>query len=103
MSNTGVFAPPHGVVFAPHLGGAEKKNFRYANLSPYLYLTLPPTFQILEISLVQIGAPHSLPPSSPFPFPRGVNGPLNPEGKERCKQRNAFGAFSGRKMRLTAI
>jgi len=44
MSNTGVFAPPHGVVFAPHLGGAEKKNFRYANLSPYLYLTLPPHF-----------------------------------------------------------
>ena len=46
MSNTGVFAPPHGVVFAPHLGGAKK------NFPPYIYLT-PPTFQILEISLME--------------------------------------------------
>ena len=46
-----VFAPPHGVVFAPHLGGAEKKFF--ATFSHfYLHLTPPPTFQILEISLV---------------------------------------------------
>ena len=41
------------MVFAPHLGGAEKKIFRYANLPPYLYLT-PPTFQILKISLKPI-------------------------------------------------
>ena len=43
MSNTGVFALPHGVVFAPHLGGAEKKNFRYANLHP-LPLSYTPHF-----------------------------------------------------------
>ena len=42
---------PHGVVFASHLGwgGVLKKTY-----PPYLYLT-PPTFQILEISLVKLG------------------------------------------------
>ena len=54
MSNTGVFAPPHGVVFAPHWGGGAEKNFfATRTYPPYLYLT-PPTFQILEISLVLI-------------------------------------------------
>ena len=43
------------MVFAPHLGGAEKNFFRYANLLPYVYLT-PLTFQILEISLPRTAA-----------------------------------------------
>jgi len=47
---------PHGVVFAPHLGGGVLKKIFFATRTypPYLYLT-PPTFQILEISLVKLG------------------------------------------------
>ena len=52
MSNTGVFAPPMGWCLHPIWGGgAEKKNFRYANLSALPLSYTLPTFQILEISL----------------------------------------------------
>ena len=39
------------MVFAPHLGGAEKKIFATRTYPPYLYLTPPPTFQILGAAL----------------------------------------------------
>ena len=45
---------PHGVVFAPHLGGggAEKEKFSLRELiRPTFILHPPPTLQILEISL----------------------------------------------------
>jgi len=51
MSNTGVFAPHMGWCLHPIWGGVEKKFFATRTYPPYLYLTPPPTFQILEISL----------------------------------------------------
>jgi len=60
MSNTGVFASLHGVVFAPHLGGAKKKISLRELIRP-TFILHPPTFQILEISLISTSLAYSQP------------------------------------------
>ena len=88
MSNTGVFAPPHGVVFAPHLGGGVlKKNFSATRTyppDPPTFILHPPTFQILEISLVLLWGLDLIPEMWYGEIAEGSNDNQSTTAKSSC-------------------